>query len=70
MSEQPSDPADPGELDVRQFVGEPPAGDASPTEFASNDQSAPPGEQDDQSDARPDEKRDDEQDHEQDGPDQ
>lgn len=28
------------EVDPEQFVGEPPAGDASPDEFVSNDQSA------------------------------
>ena len=28
------------EVDPEQFVGEPPAGDASPDEFLSNDQSA------------------------------
>ena len=28
------------EVDPEQFIGEPPAGDASPDEFVSNDQSA------------------------------
>ena len=30
------------DLDPRDFVGEPPAGDATPGEFMSNDQSADP----------------------------
>jgi len=38
MSKNPAE--DQPALDKDQFVGEPPAGDASPGEFASNDQSA------------------------------
>lgn len=38
MSQNPAE--DQPALDKDQFVGEPPAGDASPGEFTSNDQSA------------------------------
>jgi hypothetical protein len=37
----PNDPNDLGDLDLGQFVGDPPAGDAHPGDFVSSDQSSP-----------------------------
>jgi hypothetical protein len=45
MSER--DPHDLGELDPEQFVGDAPAGDATPGEFTSGDQSAAPSSDED-----------------------
>ena len=41
MSEQQADPAEEQVTDIPGMVGEPPAGDESPDDFVSNDQSAP-----------------------------
>jgi hypothetical protein len=51
-----ADPNDLQDLDPRQFVGDAPAGDATPGEFVSSDQSPhetpdPPGDTSDTSDA-------------------
>jgi hypothetical protein len=52
--QNPRDPNDLRDLDPEEFVGEPPAGDTSPGEFMSSDQSHPATADDADPDTRPD----------------